>query len=194
MIADLPDKKYSVILADFPWAHYGSPNKHAAAGKHYPLMPDVEVLSFPMADLLAKPGVVFIWATGPRLDFVISCIEVWGLWYRGLAFNWIKVRKDGTPIGAQGVRPSVVKPLTELCLVASTEKRGRPLPLASESVVQTIFASRRAHSQKPDECIARIDALYPTVRKLELFGRGSPANDMWDMWGDEAEASTAVRL
>lgn len=187
MIADLPDKKYSVILLDPPWQMYGSPTKDAAAGKHYNLIPDDEMLALPVRDVLDKPGVAFIWSTCPRLDFAVDCIRSWGLTFRGISFIWVKCRGDGKPIGAQGVRPSITKPLTELVLVASTEKRGRPLPLGSESVVQTVFAPRREHSRKPDEVIARIDALYPTVRKLELFARGLPANDMWDIWGDEAE-------
>jgi N6-adenosine-specific RNA methylase IME4 len=189
VIDTLPDEKYSVVLADPPWQHYGSPAKYAAAGKFYDLMPDLDMLAFPMGKLMEKPGVLFLWATGPRLDFAVKCIEWWGLHYRGVAFCWVKTKKNGKPIGAQGVRPSVVKPLTELCLVASTEKRGRPLPLGSESVVQTVFAPRREHSRKPDEVIERIDALYPGILKLELFGRGRPANHLWDIWGDEAETA-----
>lgn len=91
----------------------------------------------------------------------------------GVAFVWVKTRKDGTPVGAQGVRPSIVKPLTEFVLVASKVEKGRPLKLFSESVVQTVFAPKREHSRKPDEVYDRIEALYPLGQysHLEMFAR-----------------------
>lgn len=178
-----PMEEYEVIYLDPPWDYYGDPNKMGAAGKEYNLMTVEE-----LADLkipLAKPGVVFMWATGPKLDIAMDLLKAWGLHYRGIAFVWVKTRKDGVPIKAQGVRPSVIKPLTELVLVASTEKLGRPLPLASEKVIQTVFAPRREHSRKPDEVRERIEALYPTASKLEMFARTKV--DGWDVHGDQTD-------
>lgn len=175
---------YDVVLADFPWMHYGSGTKMGAAAKEYPLMPDEDVLAFPMRQLLTPNGVLFSWATCPRLDFAIEAIKHWGLHYRGVAFVWIKTSKSGKPFGARGVRPSVVKPLTELVLCASLVKRGRPRPLASESVVQTVFASPTEHSKKPVEVMQRIESLYPNASKLELFARS--ARPGWDRYGNEA--------
>lgn len=175
--------KYDVVYADPPWDHYGSPTKWAAAGKEYPLMKDEEILAFPMKSYLADKGVLFLWATCPRLDFAITCIESWGLKYRGVGFVWVKTKKDGTPIGAQGVRPSIVKPLTELVLCASSVARGRPMPLGSESVCQTVFAPREEHSKKPNEVRERIELLYPSAAKIELFARETYPD--WDAWGNE---------
>ena len=31
---------YDIVMLDPPWAHYGDPNKPAAAGKHYTCIPD----------------------------------------------------------------------------------------------------------------------------------------------------------
>ena len=84
---------------------------------------------------------------------------------------------------AAGIRPTIVKPLTELVLGFSTEKTGRPLPLASESVVQTVFAPRREHSRKPDEVAKRIEELYPEATKLEMFSRES--REGWAAFGNE---------
>ena len=174
---------YDVILADPPWDHYGSPNKWAAAGKEYPLMTDEELLKFPIKDWMNDKSVLFLWATCPRLDFAVECIKSWGLEYRGVGFVWVKTKQDGTPIGAQGVRPSIVKPLTELCLCASSVKKGRPLPLGSEAVVQTVFAPRGRHSEKPAEVRTRIELLYPDSTKIELFARERVYG--WDAWGLE---------
>lgn len=176
-------KTYDVVLADPPWSYYGSPTKMAAAGKHYRLMSDADMLNFPLAEWLNPKGVAFIWATSPRLDFAVDCIRSWGLHYRGVAFVWVKTRKDGNIIGAQGVRPSIVKPTTEFVLAASRVRTGRPMPLSSESIPQVVLAPRQKHSQKPDEVQHRIDQLYPEASKIELFARRTLQG--WDGWGDE---------
>lgn len=177
-------EKFDVILADPPWDYYGSSTKMAAAGKHYPLMSDQALLDLPIVkDSLARPGVLFMWATSPRLDFALQLIEHWGLTYRGTAFVWVKTRKDGLPIGAQGVRPSITKPTTEFVLAASNMTRGRPLPLASEKIAQVVLAPRREHSRKPEEVAQRIEEMYPQTRKLEVFARQTRPG--WVAWGNE---------
>ena len=181
---ELPAGPYDVVLADPPWSYTGQQDKWGAAAKFYRTLDDDQIGSLAFSHMLAKRAVVFCWATCPRLDAAIETLQAWGLHYRGVAFVWIKTKQDGTPIGAQGVRPSVVKPLTELVLVASTVKSGRPLPLGSEAVVQTVFAPRGEHSVKPDIVAERIEALYPNARRLELFARRRRPG--WDAWGDEA--------
>lgn len=182
----LPASTYDIVVADVPWTYYGSPTKMGAAAKHYSLMTDDEVRAFPMRAFLNRAGILFLWATSPRMDFAVHCIEKWGLNYRGIAFEWIKVRKDGKPLGAQGLRPSVTKPVTEYVLAASTVKRGRPLPLCDEGARQVVFAPRMQHSRKPDEVLHRIDRMYPNATKIELFARRRFAG--WDAWGNELHA------
>lgn len=110
----------------------------------------------------------------------------WGLTYRGVAFTWVKTKLDGvTPIGAQGVRPSVVKPTAEFVLVASNVSKGRPLPLSDESIKHIVLAAKQEHSRKPDEVHKRIERLYPDASKLEMFAR-RPMNG-WDVWGNEVK-------
>ena len=174
---------YDVVLADPPWAHYGSPDKWAAAGKFYPLMPDDDVFRLPVLRLLHARSIVYLWATCPRLDVALQALEAWGLHYRGVAFVWVKTRRDGRPIGAQGVRPSIVKPLVELVVAGSPQRRGRPLPVLDESVQQTIFAPRGAHSAKPPAVRAAIERLHGEARRIELFAREQCPG--WDAWGDE---------
>ena len=174
---------YNIVYADPPWEYYGQQDKWGAAAKFYPTMPDKELLEFPMHRFLASPGILFLWATSPRLDFAFECIKNWNLHYRGVSFVWVKTKIDGTPIKAQGVRPSIVKPLTEFVLCASNIKTGRPLKLHDESIVQTIFAPKMEHSRKPDEVRSRIDLMYPDVAKIELFARKKYPG--WDAWGNE---------
>lgn len=182
----LPNRQFDVVLADPPWSYTGSQDKWGAAAKFYPLMDDKDLLAFPLADVLTPKGVAFIWVTSPRLDFAIDCIRAWGLTYRGIAFNWVKTKaSDPTvPVGAQGVRPSIIKPTSELVLAASRVKQGRPMKVADESIRQIILAPRTEHSRKPEDAHERIERLYPDASKIELFARrGRPG---WTTWGFDA--------
>lgn len=188
----VPDASYQVVYADPPWLYYGAEDKMAAAGKHYVLMDDEALKAMPVRRKCADKAVVFMWATCPRLDAAIDLLRAWGLHFRGVPFVWVKTRSDGTPVGAQGVRPSIVKPLVELVVAGSTEAKGRPLPLLDEAVQQTVFSSRGDHSAKPVEVRARIERLYGPVRRLEMFARGAPAEG-WDRFGNQlGEAEPTV--
>lgn len=189
----VPTKQYQVLYVDPPWDYYGDPNKMAAAGKHYALMKDEDLFAMSVREKVAKRSVCFMWATSPRLDAAIDLLRHWGFFYRGVAFVWVKTRQDGGIIGAQGVRPSIVKPTTEYVLAGSTVPKGRPLPLDSEAVSQVLLAPRGAHSEKPLEIRSRIESLYgQTVPKLEMFARGGPVVG-WDRFGNQVQGMCTVR-
>lgn len=179
----LPKGQWDVIVADPPWMYYGQQDKWGAAAKFYETLSDDKILKFPMYRLMTAKSVLFLWTTSARIDFSIYCISRWGLYFRGIAFVWIKTKADGEPIGAQGVRPSITKPLCEFVLAASTVATGRPLPLSDESVTQTVFAPKREHSRKPDQVQDQIDRMYPDASKIELFARYR--RNGWDSWGLE---------
>lgn len=172
---------YDVIITDPPYHYYGSPDKMGAAGKEYELMSDEDVLkyTYPLAD----DGILFCWATCPRLDLAMQHIEANGLHFRGVAFVWVKTTLAGKIIHGQGVRPSVTKPTTEMVLVGSRKKKGRPLPLADESIGQVVLAPRGKHSQKPEEVQDRIEKMYPDMTKAEFFARRLRPG--WECFGDE---------
>ncbi len=174
---------FDVLLVDPPWSYYGQQDKWGAAAKFYQTMSDEAIAELPIFDLLSPNGVLFLWATSPRLDMAMDVLRDWNLYFRGVAFVWVKTRKDGVPIGAQGVRPSIVKPTTEYVLAGSPIAEGRPLPLADESVRQVVLAPKQSHSQKPEEVQDRIEALYPNATKCELFARRH--RPRWVCWGDE---------
>lgn len=196
LFTPFPPGKFDVILLDPPWKYYGSADKDQAAGKHYECLEQAELEALPVATALAKPGVVFCWTTSAMLPQALYLVSRWGLFYRGIAFVWVKSNKSGAPIMGQGVRPSITKPTTELVIAASTMSKGRPLPISDESVGQVIVAPRPAanglsvHSAKPAEAYERIEKLYPTASKLELFARQSRPG--WACWGNEVSAEKEV--
>lgn len=181
---------YEIVLADPPWEHWGAPDKWAAAAKFYPLMADAELETLPVPRLLARRAVAFVWCTSSTLARAIDLFRPWGLHYRGVAFVWCKTTRDGAPIGAQGVRPSITKPLTEFVIAGATQPRGRPLPLADEAARQTIFAPRGAHSAKPEAVQEAIESMYPGMKKAELFARRPRPG--WACWGNEFAAPPAT--
>lgn len=181
---NLPREKFDVVVADPPWSYYGQQDKWGAAAKFYPTMTNQEIFDLPMRQLLNPNGVLFLWSTSPKLDLAVLCLRKWKLHFRGVAFVWVKTRKsDGLPIGAQGVRPSVVKPTTEFVLAASKVRKGRPMPLADESIRQVVMAPKQEHSRKPDAVQERIETMYPNAKKLEMFARRKRPG--WDSWGNE---------
>ena len=183
---DLPQKKYSVILADPPWAYYGDPNKPQAAGKHYPLMHTRAIEELPVAGIASDKAACFMWATGPKLPEAIQVLRSWGFHYRGVAYVWVKTSASGGIIYGQGVRPTFVKPTTEFVLVGSTCKTGRPLRLLTEAQGQVVLAPRpgNKHSAKPAVFRDRIVELVGDVPRIELFARESVNG--WDSWGNES--------
>jgi N6-adenosine-specific RNA methylase IME4 len=182
-VSEFPTGPYDVVVADPPWSYYGQQEKWGAAAKFYATMPDERIRDLPVGNLLGARGVLFLWATSPRLDLAVECIKHWGLQFRGVAFVWVKTTASGAPIGAQGVRPSITKPTSEFVLAGSPVAKGRPMPLADEGVAQVVSVPRREHSRKPDEVMRRIERLYPDARRLELFARRR--RDCWDAWGDD---------
>lgn len=175
---------HDVVLADFPWPYYGETDKEGAAGKYYDLMTQDEVFRTDIPGYLAKRGVLFLWVPCTQVAVATEALKRWGLQYRGIAFVWVKVDKRGKPYGATGPRASITKQnVTELVFAASRVKRGRPMQLGSESVMQTVFAPRTKHSAKPSEVHRRIERLYPNATRLELFARRPESG--WDVIGDE---------
>jgi N6-adenosine-specific RNA methylase IME4 len=180
--------KYDILLADCPWAYFGDPDKDQACGKHYATMSPEDLAALDVRNRwAAKNAVLFMWATCPKLDLAIDTLKAWGFFYRGVGFVWVKTNQAGKIISGQGVRPTTIKPTTELVLVGATSKTGRPLPLLTEAMGQVVLAPRpqNVHSRKPPEIRERIDKLYaPDLKRIELFARERFPN--WDAWGLEA--------
>jgi site-specific DNA-methyltransferase (adenine-specific) len=171
-----------VVLADPPWSYYPSTHTHQI-GNHYGTLAYEQIVSHPYWEHVDK--LLFLWATCPKLDEAMSLGHDLGLFYRGTSFVWVKTRRDGEPLGAMGVRPSITKPVSEMVLAFSTVRKGRPLPVADETVRQVVMAPIGKHSAKPEEVQDRIEMLYPTASKCELFARRKRSG--WLCVGQELE-------
>lgn len=178
--------KFDLIYCDPPWKYHSDGTGTNIASKHYSLMSQEELKNLPVKSVLSRPGAVLMWATCPRLDFAIEVLKSWGLHYRGVAFVWVKTRKDGEIINGQGVPPTFTKPTTELVLLGTTKKSGRAIPLQKFNTPQVVLAPRGKHSEKPEVFRRLIEQTFkPPYTKLEMFAR-KPING-WTVVGNEID-------
>jgi N6-adenosine-specific RNA methylase IME4 len=164
---------YAVIYADPPWKFevYAESGMDWCADGHYPCMPTeaIKALRIPAAD----DAVLFLWSTPPMQPHALDVMAAWGFTHKSLIV-WDKGR-DGTGYWVRG--------RVEILLIGT---RGKvPAPLPGEQPPQLIAAPRARHSEKPEIFAEIIEQLYPTVPKLEMFGRGE-ARPNWHIWGNEA--------
>ena len=175
----LPEKRYSIILADPPWDYKGQLQHNGVGGKdtggairHYPTVTTEEMKTWDIGDLAEKDCLLFMWASSPHLDQAIDLGKGWGFNWATIAFVW---EKQKTNPGYYTMSQC------ELCLVF---KKGKiPQPRGSRNVRQIVSTPRENHSQKPDEVRHRIELMFPTQSKVELFARKKVAD--WDCWGNE---------
>ena len=119
---------------------------------------------------------LFLWVVSPMLKEGIAVMEAWGYKYATIAFIWHKQR---TNPGHYTMSEC------EICLVG---KRGTiPTPRGARNIRQFLSEMRGKHPAKPNEIRNRIEQMFPTQNKVELFARKNVEG--WDAWGNEVENS-----
>ncbi len=179
----LPNDEFEIIYADPPWDYKGQ-LQHAGKGsgdsggavRHYQTMTLSELKRLEVSRIAADNSLLFMWATNPHLDQAIELGKAWGFAWATVAFVWDKIKANpGFYTMSQ----------CELCLVF---KRGKiPGPRGARNIRQLVSEKRDRHSQKPKEVRARIDAMFPSLRKIELFARD--CDNGWHAWGLEVHGT-----
>lgn len=158
--------KYDVLYADPPWT-YRDKCKSGNRGVEfkYPTMTIEDIKSLPVKEIASDNSALFLWVTWPLLKEGIDTLESWGLDYKTIAFNWIKMnKKSPTPFWGMG---NWTRSNSEPCLLGV---RGKP-KRASASVHSVILSPIQKHSKKPDEARDRIVELMGDAKRIELFAR-----------------------
>lgn len=174
-------QKYDVILADPPWAFKTFAKKnvtpHRAEKDHYETMEFASLADIPVNEWAKDDCALFMWVVDSNLPEALKLIEAWGFTYKTIAFNWVKLTKDGVPKMGMGYW---TRKQSEICLLAT---KGKPKRVYA-GVRQVIMSEPREHSRKPDQQYQRIEALMGSDgTKLEMFARQSWPG--WDAWGNE---------
>lgn len=182
--------QFQVILADPPWKYNNRANHktrfRGGASGHYDLMSTSDICSLPIGDL-ADPSssLLFLWATFPMLEDSLKVIEAWGFKYKTVGFTWCKLNtKSLTPFFGVG---HYTKSNAEICLLAT---KGSVIKPVVNTVSSLILSPRQEHSRKPDESYERIEAMYPNLKKIELFARRKRQG--WQSWGNQIESDLVV--
>ncbi len=173
--------KYSIICVDPPWDYNGQ-KQHGKAGKdtggalsHYSTMKTKDMIfEFkPLIDEWADDDcLIFMWATWPHLDQAIKLGEGWGFKYVHTSFIWDKMMVNPGFYTMTQTEPV-------LCF-----KRGKiPQPRGTRNDRQLVQVKRGKHSEKPQEVYDRIERMFPTQNKMEMFARKKRTG--WDVWGNE---------
>lgn len=170
----MPVRQYGVIYADPPWRWEPwsrETGMDRAADNHYPTMTidRIKTLKVPAA----ADAVLFLWATAPMLPQALEVMAHWYFFYRS-QFVWIKDR-PGLGYWTRNQH--------ELLLIGG---RGKiPAPARGTQYGSVIEAPRHKHSAKPPIVHEMIEAMFPTLPKIELFARSR--RDGWEAWGNEAD-------
>lgn len=184
---------YDIVLADPPWSY----NDKAHAGRRgadykYPTMPLDDIKALPVADLTPtdKGSVLYLWATAPFLPVAIEVMEEWGFSYKTVAFVWVKTTKHGKFAWGMG---HYTRANAEFVLLGVRRPKVPGLPVVDHGVHSVVQALQRAHSQKPDDVMERIERLHGAdVRRIELFARRRRPG--WSAWGNQVPGGSDVEL
>jgi N6-adenosine-specific RNA methylase IME4 len=159
--------RFSVVLADPPWAYRGASSLQAghltgSEGETYATTKSENLhdVGRHLARVTESDSILFCWVTGPTLAEGVALMTSWGYPFSQVAFVWEK--QTGNP-GAY------THTSCEFVLVG---RRGRiPSPYKPASVRQFYQSKRGDHSQKPEEIQSRVEAMFPGHTFLELFAR-----------------------
>ena len=166
-----------VIYADPPWQNvvWSEETGHGKSPEnHYDTMTLDDIKALPVQDVAEDDAVLFLWTTANRAHWAMDVIAAWGFEYRA-QIVWDKVN-----IGTG----RWVRDRHELLYIAVRGK-GLIAPAPGTQSESIISIKKGRHSAKPEQFRELIDGLYPGVRKIELFGRGT-APDGSKLWGYEA--------
>jgi N6-adenosine-specific RNA methylase IME4 len=179
----LPPNKFSLILADPPWATTFSNPRKAFIGYHYPTMTIQETcdLGRGVKKVAAENCTLLLWIPAPLVDLFPRVLHAWGFQYRTM-WAWDKIKGTWGHYG---------RDVLEFIVIAG---KGRSTPTAPDTIVQrtpTLQSIRKtSHSRKPTEYYEIIERLWPGGKYLELFARPQSRRPGWTCWG--AEVSTSI--
>lgn len=168
-------QRYPVIYLDPPWRYEHAESESRAIENQYPTMSLDEIKAMDMSQVAFDDCVMFMWATSPKLAEAFEVLDAWGFSYRTCAV-WDK-QKIGMGY--------YFRQQHELLLVAV---KGQPPTPAPADRPSSVFSyPRGVHSAKPHEVYEVIEAMYPTLPKLEMFCR-TPRQG-WGVWGNQSKAA-----
>ena len=168
-------ERYPVIYLDPPWRYDYAESDARTIENHYPTMSLDEIKAMDVSLVAFDDCIMFMWATSPKLADAFQVLDAWGFSYRTCAV-WDK-QKIGMGY--------YFRQQHELLLIAV---KGQPPTPAPANRPSSVFSYPRGqHSAKPHEVYEVIEAMYPTLPKIEMFCR--TPREGWGVWGNQSKAA-----
>lgn len=178
-----PDKKYTVIYADPPWAFRNKKtggSMTSGASQKYPTLSPNSIYNLEVPHICADNSILFMWWVASMPEEALSVVRRWGFELKTMTgFVWNKLSPTGNrPHFGMGY---YTRAGVECCLIAT---RGKP-QIISHSVRSVLTSPVLEHSKKPDVFADSITDLCGYVPRIELFARDQ--KPFWDVWGNQVK-------
>lgn len=164
--------KAQVVLADPCW-YYADRKKGKTVGgacNQYALMKTPEIAALNIQRLCADDCVMYMWATCPHFESMLTVMKAWGFKFVTKGFTWIKNNEGGGLFAGPG---NYTASNSEDVWIG---RRGKFLKPETRLVPQVILQPRTKHSRKPDAVHDRLDKMYSKLNRVELFARHKREN------------------
>lgn len=174
---------FQCVLADPPWSYSatnppirsdqveGRKGVYQSIGYYYGTMTTDQIKALPVADVVAKDAVLFLWATVPLMPDAFAVMEAWGFEYKTM-LTWYKTNCKGMGYWFRGYTEHL------LLGVRGDVKAFRSL---QRNVVECKVGK---HSSKPEQFYELIEGVT-TGPRLEMFARR--ARPGWTAFGNQVE-------
>lgn len=192
---------YQLIYADPPW-QYSNKISNGAANDHYSTMTLEDIKRLPVWSIAADNAVLAMWYTGNFAAEAVELAQAWGFKVKTMkGFTWVKLYEQARGRIERALADQTMLDFEDFLDALSAETvmnggnytrgnsedvliaiRGAGLERASASVKQVVHSCRSEHSEKPAEVRFRLEELYGSVSRIELFSRGDAAG--WHHWGN----------
>jgi len=193
---------YQLIYADPPW-QYSNKISNGAADDHYSTMTIEDIKRLPVWSIAADNAVLAMWYTGNFAAEAVELAQAWGFRVKTMkGFTWVKLYEQARGRIERALADQTMLDFEDFLDALSAETvmnggnytrgnsedvliaiRGAGLERVSASVKQVVHSCRGEHSEKPAEVRFRLEELYGSVARIELFSRGDAA--AWHHWGNE---------
>lgn len=172
--------KHQIIVADPAWGFQDNLAKmknpvRRSARSQYPTMTPAQIAALPVKDLADPNGCLLaLWVPSTLLEHGLTVMHAWGFSLKQ-TFVWVKLKKKHAkePDNNKKTRfgmGRLFRQAHEIALICTSGKSIYPL-LQDKSQRSVAFDLNVGHSCKPSTLQDRLDAMFPSANKVELFAR-----------------------
>lgn len=188
--------KFDIIDIDPPWEFddtlkkMKSPTKRSAASQ-YATMSPAQICAMKVEQLANPEGcLVALWTPTTMTVHGLEALKAWGFTFKQ-EFIWVKIKKNALQTETDMNRMTriglgrIFRQVHEKALIGIRNKvPGKSVYklLQDRSQRSVAFDLNRSHSTKPPTLQDRLDIMFPTAKRLEMFARRNRPG--WTSIGD----------